>query len=255
MAMERWVLAWYGWLSTLTQGFVVGLQDWTAGVELPLVMAAVLGVIAAASPCQLTTNVGALAYASAQAERRSPLTLAAAYVAGKVSVYALVGALVVVAGLRLDAASIPVISVARKALGPLMLVVGLSLLGLLPMKGRLGQGLAFGLRQRVSARGPLGAYLLGVAFSFAFCPTLFWLFFGLTIPLAVRSSGGWVFPGVFAVGSSLPLLALAGALAAGLGSLDHLTGGMRRVERPLRIAGGVVLVLAGLHDTLIYWLL
>ena len=61
----------------------------------------------------------------------------------------------------------------------------------------------FHLRARPSARGPLGAYLLGVAFSFASCPTLFWLFFGLTIPLALRSTGGWTFPGVFPFGSSL----------------------------------------------------
>jgi hypothetical protein len=40
------------------------------------------------------------------------------------------------------------------------------------------------------------AYLLGLAF----CPTLFWLFFGLTVPLALRSAGGWSFPGLLAAG-------------------------------------------------------
>jgi hypothetical protein len=44
------------------------------------------------------------------------------------------------------------------------------------------------------------AYLLGLAFSLAFCPTLFWLFFGLTVPLALRSAGGWSFPGLLAAG-------------------------------------------------------
>ncbi len=253
--MEKLVLAWYSWLSSLTQGVVHELQGWTEAVQLPFVVVLVLGLIGATSPCQLTTNLSALAYASAQVQRRSPFILAAAYVAGKLTVYTLVGGLIVLVGLRLDAPSIPVIVVARKALGPLMLLVGLGLLGALPLRVTVGQHLAFALRERLSAGGPLRAYLLGVAFSFAFCPTLFWLFFGLTIPLALRTAGGWTFPGLFALGSSLPLLALAGALAAGLGTVDHLTGGMKRVERPLRVIAGVVLILAGLHDTIIYWML
>ena len=124
--------------------------------------------------------------------------LAVAYVAGKVSVYTAVGALVILAGIQLDHLAIPVILLARKLLGPLMIVVGLSLLGVVRARTSLGRRLAFRLRDRLAGRGPLGAYLLGLAFSFAFCPTLFWLFFGLTIPLALRNAGGWAFPGAFA---------------------------------------------------------
>ena len=253
--MEQLVVAWYGWLSALTQGFVFRLHGWTDSIQLPILTVAVLGLIGATSPCQLTTNLGALAYASADARRRPPFTLAAAYVAGKVSVYSVVGALVILAGLQLENVSIPVVVAARKALGPLMIVVGLSLLGIVRMRTGVGQRLVRLTAERLKTRGAVGAYLLGVAFSFAFCPTLFWLFFGLTLPLALRSSAGWAFPGVFAIGSSLPLLALAGALAGGLGTVEHLAGGLRRLERPLRIAAGAVLVIAGLHDTVIYWLL
>lgn len=252
--MERLVVAWYAFLSGLTQTAVFGLQGWTDRLQVPVLVAVVLGVIGATSPCQLTTNLGALAYASARAGQRSPLALAVAYVAGKVSVYTVVGALVIFMGLQLDRVSIPVILVARKALGPLMVIVGLTLLGAVRIKA-LGQALAARLRRRLAGQGAMGAYLLGVAFSFAFCPTLFWLFFGLTIPLALRSAGGWAFPGAFAVGSSLPLLAVAGVLASGLATVESLAGGVRRLDRPLRLAAGVILVVAGLHDTLIYWLL
>lgn len=62
--MEKLVIAWYGWLSALTQGTVFRLQGWTDSIQLPILTAAVLGLIGATSPCQLTTNPRALVYAA-----------------------------------------------------------------------------------------------------------------------------------------------------------------------------------------------
>jgi cytochrome c biogenesis protein CcdA len=253
--MDRLVVAWYGWLSASTQGFVVSVQAWSDALGLPVATAVLLGLIGATAPCQLTTNLGALAWAAAHPGGVRPLTMTLAYVAGKVTVYMVVGAAVVLAGWQLQAVSIPVVLVARKALGPLMIVVGLGLLGAWRLRLAAGQRLPARLRARLAGRGARGAYLLGVAFAFAFCPTLFWLFFGLTIPLALRSPGGWAFPGLFALGASLPLLGATGLVAAGSGAADALVGRMRRLERPLRVGAAVVLVLAGLHDTVIYWVL
>jgi cytochrome c biogenesis protein CcdA len=253
--MEQFILTWYGWLSTLTQASAFVLQDVADHVNVPVLTAVVFGVIGATAPCQLTTNLSALAWVSAHAGRGRPTTLAVAYVAGKVTVYTLVGGLVILAGLQLEAVSIPVVIVARKALGPLMVLVGLGLLGALRLRTGFGQPWALWFRDRLGGQGHRGAYLLGVVFSFAFCPTLFWLFFGLTVPLALRSAGGLAFPGLFAVGSSLPLLVVTAVVGAGLGTAGRLVGGLRRAERVLRVAAGVILILAGLHDTVVYWLL
>lgn len=253
--MEQIVLKWYGWLSALTQSTAFGLQGITERVEVPVLTAVVFGLIGATAPCQLTTNLSALAWVSAHAGRGRPTTLAIAYVAGKVTVYTLVGGLVILAGLQLQSVSVPVVIVARKALGPLMVLVGLGLLGALRLRAGFGQEWALWLRDRLAGHGHRGAYLLGVVFSFAFCPTLFWLFFGLTVPLALRSTGGLAFPALFAVGASLPLLAMTVVVGAGLGTASWFAGGVRRIERVLRVAAGTVLVLAGLHDTIVYWLL
>lgn len=253
--MDVLIVAWYGWLSRLAQGPVLTVQGWADAAGLPIFSAVAFGLIGALSPCQFTTNLGALAVASAQPGRARPVVLAAVYVAGKVTVYSLVGAAVVLAGIQLQAASIPVIVVARKALGPLMILVGLGLLGVWRPRLALGHRLASRPCDHLAARGVAGAFVLGVAFSFAFCPTLFWLFFGLTIPLALRSAGGWAFPGLFALGSSLPLLAVAALVSAGAGAVGTLAGGMRRLDRPLRIVAAVVLLVAGLHDTVVYWVL
>jgi len=253
--MDRILIAWYGWLSGLTQGAVLAVGGWADRVELPLLGAVAFGLLGAMSPCQLTTGLGALAFASARPGGGRPLGLALAYVTGKVTMYSLVGGVIVLAGLQLQAASIPVVLVARRALGPLMILIGLGFIGLWRLRFDAGQRLAARFRQRLHLHGAGGAYLLGVVFSFALCPTLFWLFFGLAVPLALRSAGGWTFPGLFAVGASLPLLAAAGLVAVGVGAADAVVGGFRWLERPVRVAAGTILVLAGLHDTLVYWAL
>jgi cytochrome c-type biogenesis protein len=86
------------------------------------------------------------------------------------------------------------------------------------------------------------------------CPTLFWLFFGLTLPLALRSAGGLALPGLFALGTALPLLGFTALVAAGReasGVLDRLTRSHRLVSR---LSGGVF-ILAGINDTVTYWAL
>jgi cytochrome c-type biogenesis protein len=136
-----------------------------------------------------------------------------------------------------------------------MIMIGLGFLGILRLRGSVGHGVAGWLRARLPQGGARRAFLLGVAFSFTFCPTLFWLFFGLTIPLALRSAGGWTFPGLFAVGTALPLLVFTGLLVIGT---DLAQGFVTRVKRSHRLIGriaGAIFVVAGIHDTLTYWAL
>lgn len=253
--MRELITEWYALLSALNVAVASPLQALAGGIGLPVVSALLFGVIGATSPCQLTTNAGALAYVARGAGRPGAITRGAlAYVLGKMLVYTLLGVVVILAGRQLAQNSIPVIQVVRKALGPLMLLLGLYLLGLVPLRFSLGQGLADWLEDRAGS-GARGAFVLGVAFSLAFCPTLFLLFFMLTIPLALASPLGVVFPAVFALGTTLPLLGLAGLLAAGVGATKGYVAGARRIEAWLRPTAGVVLLLAGLNDTLTYWFL
>jgi len=140
--MAEVVIAWYAWLSGLTQGPILVIQDWIEGSSVPLVSALLFGLIGATSPCQLTTNLGALAFSASRAGTARVLGSSLAYVAGKVLVYSVVGGLAVVLGLQLQGASIPVVLVARKLLGPLMLLVGLGLLGLIRLPGGFGLDLS-----------------------------------------------------------------------------------------------------------------
>ncbi len=136
-----------------------------------------------------------------------------------------------------------------------MLVIGLVFLDVLRFRMSLGQRMTESLRRRLRGRGPWGAFLLGVIFAFAFCPTLFLLFFGLTVPLGLRSRAGLLIPGLFAIGTSVPLLAYGGLVAVGSDLGERY---LRRVawgHAPVRKIAGVIFLLVGINDTLTYWFL
>jgi len=90
----------------------------------------------------------------------------------------------------------------------------------------------------------------------AFCPTLFFLFFGLTLPLSLTAPLGALYPVAFALGIMLPLLIVV-AFLPGPASQGHQTyaGGLRRAHRMAASLAGGVFMLAGLYDTFVYWLL
>ena len=247
---------WYALQNTLFAATSTPLGNLAYGVPVPLLSALLFGLIGATAPCQLTTSASALAYVARQAAgaggKGSVAGSALAYVLGKVLVYTVLGLAVIALGRQIIPTS--AIVVVGKVLGPAMLLLGLYLLGLLPLRFSLGQGLSSWVEDRAGG-GAAGAFVLGTAFSFAFCPTLFLLFFGLTIPMALASPVGLAYPGLFALGTTLPLLGLVALVTAGVGKMQRTLAGTRRAVAWLQPAAGVVLILAGLSDTLTYWLL
>ena len=252
--MGELVGQWYQLLGSLYRALAEPIRTLSENVGLAPLSAVLLGVLGALSPCQLTTGVSALALIGRRPEQR-PLLAGFAYVAGKALVYGLLGGAFVLLGTALATSTIPVIQVVRRVLGPLMLLIGLVLVGVLRSQITIGIGgrAAAAAAAHLDATRPRGAFVLGMAFGLAFCPTLFLLFFGLLIPLALASPGGIVFPALFAVGTAAPLLVLLGLLGLGLGGSTRTHLAMERVQPILTRVAGLVLLVAGLNDTIVYW--
>lgn len=246
---------WYILLSQVSVTLGEPLRQLAGRFNFPLVNAFLFGLIGATAPCQLTTNLSAIAFVSRNLERGRPWQEAAAYTLGKALVYSVVGAVVIGLGLQIQGAAVPVVVAARKLLGPLMITIGLVFLGLLRLRMPFGSTLAEALRRRMLTRGPWGAFWMGAVFAFAFCPTLFLLFFGLAIPLGLRSNAGLLVPGLFAVGTALPLLAYAGLLMAGNELAGAYTRALSQRHSTVKKVAGILLILAGINDTLTYWFL
>lgn len=258
--MSDLILQYYNWLSGLFNSAAPSLRDLASAINLPLVSALLFGLMGALAPCQLSTNVAALAFLSRDvSDPRRIWGQTLAFIAGKVTVYLLVGGAVVILSLQLNQindAVVPVVVIARRALGPLLIVVGLFMLGLFRLPLSLGGHFSAWLEGKVGQRrGVIPAYLLGVAFSFTFCPTLFWLFFGLTIPLAIASPGGVLFPGVFALGTALPVLGLAAVIASGSVNVGQFVKRFKAANVWIQRVVGVIFVVIGLHEIILYWLI
>jgi cytochrome c biogenesis protein CcdA len=245
--------SWYSALGVFTRLFAEPIKGVSDGLGIAPVSAVLLGLIGALSPCQLTTGISALALIG---RRPSPAVLVAgvSYTAGKAIVYALIGLAFVLLGSAASSGAIPGFVLARKLLGPLMLVVGLVLIGLVRLRvpSGIGDRIALYASDRLDATRPVGAFFLGAAFSVAFCPTLFVLFFGLLIPLALASPGGPVYPALFALGTTLPMLVVLGVLALG-SQRWSVAGALTRAQPFLTQLAGFVVVAAGVNDTIVYW--
>jgi cytochrome c-type biogenesis protein len=252
--MREIIKEWYLLLSQASMAVSIPMKDVAVWAQLPILSVFLLGFVGAMSPCQLTTNLSALAYVSRRVNMgvwRQTL----AYLLARVAIYVLIAGTVISLGLQLDQVLLPVLVLARKAIGPLMLVVGVSLIGLIRLRGSIGGGWVASLRSRLPQRGIAGAFSLGLLFSFAFCPSLSWIFFGLMIPLALVSSTGWAFPAVFAIGTAVPLIVLSGILATGREMSAAFSERLMRMQAKVSRIAGAVFVLAGINDTLVYWFL
>lgn len=252
--MGELVGQWYQLLSSFNRALGEPIRALSEDIGLAPVTALLLGVLGALSPCQMTTGISAFALLGRRPDRR-PLIAGFAYVAGKALVYAVLGALFVLLGSALATSAIPVIQVLRRVLGPLMILIGLVLLGVLRSRLTLGIGerIASSAAERLDPTRPRGAFVLGMAFALAFCPTLFLLFFGLLIPLALASPGGLAFPALFALGTAAPLLVLLALLGLGLGGATRASSLMHRARPVVTSLAGLIVLVAGLNDTIVYW--
>ena len=258
--MTQLIAQYYAWLSGPANWLTLPIGNLADAINIPLVSALLFGLIGATAPCQLSTSAATLAFLSRGiADPRKVWGQIIAYVAGKVTVYLLVGGVVVMLGLQLNQigqTAIPLIGVARRMMGPLLIVVGLFMLGVLNFQLSIGARFSTWLDENVGRRrGVLPAYLMGVAFSFTFCPTLFWLFFGLTIPLAIASPGGVLFPGVFAIGTALPVIGLSALMASGAVNMSQFLRRFKAADVWIQRGVGVIFVLIGINEIVLYWLL
>jgi cytochrome c-type biogenesis protein len=150
--------------------------------------------------------------------------------------------------------TIPVILFVRKAIGPLLILAGLYFFGFLRFRASIGERFSDWLKSKIPQNGTWGAFGLGSAFALAFCPTLLWLFFGILVPLGVKTTGGVLLPSVFALGTVLPLLFLAIILADGTDIFKKkYLKKMRSLNRVMTKIAGIIFILAGINDTFVYW--
>lgn len=219
---------------------------------LPLLTALWLGILTSLSPCPLATNIAAVGWlAGAGATPGRTLGAGLMYSLGRALAYSFLGGL-------LTASLLTAVGTARflqydlnRVLGPVLIVAGMVLLELLPIRLPAFDLESRGRRIVLHGRG-LGALLLGALFALSFCPVSAALFFGSLLPLATAEASPWLLPAVYGVGTALPVLALAALLAFGARWLGQAFRKAEVVEQIVRRITGVLFVGAGLYLSWVY---
>lgn len=222
------------------------LQELLHNSTTPAFTALVLGLLTAMSPCPLATNIAAIGYISKNVDDgylifRNGIS----YTLGRMVAYTILG-IVLILLIRKGASAFGIQEVLAQwgtyLLGPLLMVIGIYMLAAkyvnFPQFGYNGLG---GKR----FRGWSGAFVLGMLFAMAFCPTSAVFYFGMLIPMSAYAHAGWLLPVVFALATAIPVVLVAWVLAFSVGKIGDVYHKMEVVQKWASVIVAVVFLLLG----------
>lgn len=216
----------------------------TFGIE--LLTALWLGILTSISPCPLATNIAAVSFISKKFDSQlAALLNGVLYTLGRTLTYFLLSGLIIGGLFSIPSISLFLQSYVAKFLGPVLIIVGMFLLNLLPMP-------AFGnicgdIHSRLVGKGYIGSFLLGAFFALAFCPASAAIFFGAMIPLALEKHSIIGMPVIYGVGTGLPVMAFATAIALGFRGVGRLFHNVVKFELWIRRVTGVLFIIIGIY--------
>ncbi len=211
-----------------------------------------LGILTSISPCPLATNIAAISYIGKQVDKPSTVLLSGVmYTVGRMLSYIVLGMLVVASILSVPDVAMFLQQNMNKALGPILILVGVLLLGIFNLN-LPGYSASEKLTGRVEKWGIFGAGALGFLFALSFCPVSAALFFGSLIPLAIEHQSSILMPTVFGVGTALPVVAFAVLIAIGAKWVGSAFNKISVFEKWARRITAVAFILVGIYYTLIY---
>jgi cytochrome c-type biogenesis protein len=217
-------------------------------LNIPVLSAFLLGLITAISPCPMATNIAALAYVSRRvADRKYAVMTGALYILGRMFSYSVLGILMVVAGLNTPGVSSFLRGITGPVMGPLLILIGVVMLFINKISFGRGSGRLASLGGKVANMGIFGGFLLGAVFAVAFCPYSAVLYFGILIPLALKSSGGIGLPAIYAIGTGLPVLVVGAIISAGVAGASSWFNAITRAEKIIRIIVAIIFIGVGIY--------
>ena len=218
--------------------------------QVPLLTAFLLGLLTAISPCPLATNITAIGFISKGMQNRHRVLWSGILCAlGRTLAYSVLGALLIYI-IRKGADTFDLQQMVSEwgeiVIGPALIVIGvLMLVGeFVDLGGKFGFQAG---RWSERLNGPVGAFILGILFALAFCPSSGLLYFGMLIPMSATASGGYLLPVVYAIATSLPVLIVAWILAFSIKSLSTFMGKVTVFQRWFNRLVAVLFVGVGVY--------
>ncbi|PLW93030.1 MAG: cytochrome C biogenesis protein [Marinilabiliales bacterium] len=231
------------------------LQSWADNAQYPIVTAFALGLMTAISPCPLATNITAIGYISRElSSKRRIFYNGLYYTLGRLFSYSALGIIIYFGASAFKVAKL-FSRYGEKFLGPLLIIIGIFMLGfirikLFKTKGRLSER----IEQKASGGKGIWAFLLGVVFALAFCPTSGVFYFLMLIPLTIASPEGLLLPPVFAIATGLPVIIVAWLLAFSFSNIGTFYKRIQTFEKWFRYIVAALFILVGLYYTYMFFI-
>lgn len=219
--------------------------------EMPLLAALALGLLTAIAPCPLATNITATAFIAKTINSRKKVLLSGLlYTSGRMFSYTLIGIVIYFGANTFQIAKF-FQGNGEKYIGFVLVILGLIMLDILKLQFIKSGDWIEKLSDKFKTKGLLGAFLLGALFALAFCPYSGALFFGMLVPMTVKS--GLAMPVLFSIGTGLPVILFAFVIAFSMEKLGLYFKAITKIEKIMRVLAGVTFIVTGLYYINIYF--
>jgi len=224
----------------------------TSGI--PLVAAFFIGLVMTFSPCPLATNITAIAFISKKiGYSRHTLLVGTLYALGRMVAYIGLTALIVYAGLNIQSISLFLQEYGEKLIGPFLVIMGILMLEIVDIPSIGGQGWLQKIELYLGEKGYLGGFLLGVIFALALCPFAAVLFFGMLIPIALKTGDAIFVPAVFGIATALPVIIISLVLVSGVNRVSGMMTAVQKNEKWIKWAVAAVFIIVGVYYIVIVY--
>ncbi len=215
--------------------------------NIPLLTAFLLGILTSISPCPLATNITAIAYISKEIKTiKNTLLNGIYYTLGRGISYTILATLI-----YFGLSSFQIAKIFQgwgdKILGIVLIIIGLIMFGVIKIKINLYNQKIERLKEWLANKGYIGSLLLGVLFALAFCPYSGVLFFGVLIPIVLKSTESLILPPVFALGTGLPVIVFSFLIAFSMQKVSKAFQIVQKVEKVMRYAVASVFLISGVY--------
>ena len=228
------------------QEFLTGLYAEASG---PLISALLLGLLTAIAPCPMTINITAVGFIGRDITQRERIfSNGIFYAIGTIFSYTTL-ALILYFGADQFRVSQFFQNYSEKIIGPLLLIIGLLMIGIIRIDFPMWNRLTKKFEDRKSFRA-WDSFLLGLILALAFCPYSGVLYFGMLIPLIISTSSPWNSV-VFSLSAGLPIVLFAWLLAFTVSGVGRVFNRLKSFEFWFRKVVAAVFIGIGLYYIII----
>ena len=215
--------------------------------NIPVLTAFLIGILTSISPCPLATNITAIAYISKDIKTaKHTLLNGLFYTVGRGISYTVLATLICF-GLSAFQISRIFQGWGDKILGPVLIFIGLIMFGVIKLNFSSNSQKLEKLKEYLSSKGYIGSILLGTLFALAFCPYSGVLFFGVLIPLILKSKEALLLTPIYALGTGLPVIVFSFLIAFGVKHLSQAFQMVAKVEKVSRFVVASTFIVVGIY--------